>query len=328
MGGPEEHASNESATPLPARADVLAMVDTWRRWLRVEKAASAHTRRAYEGDVTRFLTFLAVHLGRAPALTDLGDLGLSDLRAYLAHRARSGASIVSRARGLSGVRSLFAFLDREGVLHAPAVWATRQPKRPHTLPRPLSEPDTHAVLDTVAEIAVESWVQARDRALLVLLYGSGLRLGEALGLNIGDLPPLDRDGAVLTVLGKGSKQRTVPLIAPVRQALGAYLDLVPFARTKDAPVFRGIRGGRLDQAVAGKQMRQARHLLGLPETATPHALRHSCATHLLAHGGDLRTIQELLGHASLSTTQKYTEVEASQLLAVYDRAHPRARRRG
>lgn len=306
-----------------AAADVLNALDTWRRWLTTEKRASAHTVRAYQGDIAQFLGFVSDHLGQPPGLNDLGDLGLTDFRAYLARRAKTGAGAASRARGLSGVRNFFRHLDRAGILHNPAITGLSGPKLPRTVPKPLTAEDASAVLETAAELSDADWIGKRDKALFTLLYGCGLRIAEALSLSVGDLPS---DGA-MTVTGKGRKQRLVPVLPAVSDALGDYVAACPYAMQPDDPLFLGARGDRLNPAVANRQMRRLRHLLGLPETATPHALRHSFATHLLAGGADLRAIQELLGHSSLSTTQRYTDVDVEQLLAVHRDTHPRARRR-
>ncbi len=317
-GEPADLAAGLSAMP-----DVQAAAAAWRRWLSAERRVSAHTLRAYWGDLTAFLAFLTGHFGRPPSLNDLGGLPLADLRAFQAGRAAEGAGAATRARGLSGLRNFFGHLDRAGVVHCPALAALRHPKLPHHLPRPLAVGQALEVVESAPEASDQPWIGLRDRALLALLYGSGLRLGEALRLTRAELP---RDGR-LRVTGKGNKQRQVPVLPVVVQALEAYVAACPYALAADEPLFVGARGGPLNPAVAERQMRTLRALLGLGDSATPHALRHSFATHLLAGGGDLRAIQELLGHASLSTTQRYTEVDASQLRAVYDRTHPRARRR-
>ncbi len=316
-------ARPDDSLTMTAAADVQQAVEGWRRWLATEKRASEHTIRAYLGDVARFLDFFAGHLGRPPGLNDLGNLALPDFRAYLARRATSGAGAASRARGLSGIRNFFRHLDQSGVLHNPAVAGLSGPKLPRTVPKPLTAEDATAVLETAAELSESDWIGKRDRALFTLLYGCGLRIAEALSLTVGDLP---RDGAI-TVTGKGRKQRMVPVLPAVTEALGDYVAACPYPMQKEDPLFVGARGGRLNPGVADRQMRRLRQLLGLPETATPHALRHSFATHLLAGGADLRAIQELLGHSSLSTTQRYTDVDAEQLLAVHRDTHPRARRR-
>ena len=316
------------ATPLaipylPVAEDTRAAVDAWRRWLAVERNCSPHTSRGYFGDLTAFLSFISGHLGRPVRLRDLADLTLRDFRAYQASRAAAGAGAATRARGLSGVRSLYRYLDRAGHLYNAAIGTVRNPKRPRRLPRSLAVDDALAAVEAVAEVDDRDWVGRRDAALLALLYGCGLRLSEALALRPGDLP--DSAGGMLTVTGKGRKQRMVPMLAPVLRALFAYRDACPFVLGADQPVFRGVRGGPLNPGVAERQIRRLRYLAGLPDVTTPHAFRHSFATHLLSGGADLRAIQELLGHASLSTTQRYTDVEAERLVEVYARAHPRAR---
>ena len=312
------------ALGLPVAADLDAAMARWREWLSVERRASPHTLRAYAGDVASFLKFLAAHQGQVLSLNRLGDASLADFRAYLAGRAAGGTAAGSRARALSGVRSLFRFLDREGTLHNPAIDQIRNPKRPKRLPRPLTAEQALSVVDAAADpgpSASADWIGRRDQALFALLYGCGLRLSEALSLTPGDLPP---PGAPLTVTGKGRKQRIVPLLETVRAALDDYRQACPYPLSADRPMFRGARGALLNPGVAERQLRRLRGALGLPDTATPHALRHSFATHLLAGGGDLRAIQDLLGHASPSTTQQYLGVEDAALLDVYRRSHPRA----
>ena len=303
--------------------DLAEAFAAWQRWLATEKRAAANTLAAYCGDVDGFLRFLAEHRGQPPKLADLSDLRLGDFRAYLAWRARARIGASSRARNLSGVRSFFHFLDRSGRLHMPAVQAVRTPRAAKPLPRPLPADQAIALVNADAtETGSPAWVAARDRALFTLLYGCGLRLGEALALNHVDLPRED----LLTVTGKGNRSRQVPVLPAVSRSLDAYLSLCPHVGTDIDPVFVGVRGRRLDRAVAERQMRTLRNRMGLPDKVTPHALRHSFATHLLMEGGDLRAIQELLGHQSLSTTQRYTDVDSERLLAVHRAAHPRDRR--
>jgi len=304
----------------PATApDLGAAVARWCRWLAQERRAAANTVAAYERDLGAFLTFLAGHLGGPPDLAAIAALRPSDLRAWLARRAGDGLKRSSVARALSVVRGFLRYLDRHGLAHTAAALAVRGPRLPRAVPRPLAAADAAAVLEAAEEDEVP-WIAARDVALFTLLYGAGLRIGEALALpsRAAPLP------AELVVRGKGGKDRVVPLLPAVRAAVAAYLALAP-AGTGDAPLFRGLRGGALQPAVAQRRMRALRVRLGLPDSATPHALRHSFATHLLAGGGDLRAIQELLGHASLSTTQRYTDVDVTRLAEVYARAHPRAR---
>jgi integrase/recombinase XerC len=301
----------------PDLADALRK---WERWLKVEKNVSPHTLRAYIGDITQFIDFLCQHHGGAPALKDLSDASLRDFRSWMSRRMMDGASAASRARGLSGVKNLFKWMDREGILHNAALAAVRTPKQPHRLPRPLFEKQAFQVLDSTDLEASEPWVARRDQALLTLLYGCGLRINEALALNLKDLP---RDG-FLRVMGKGRKERQVPVLRIVEDEIAAYRRLCPYPEAPERPLFLGTRGKRLRQQIAQKAMREMRNVLGLPATATPHALRHSFATHLLQNGANLREIQELLGHVSLSTTQRYTEINAKELLNIYNNAHPRA----
>ncbi|MEQ8967354.1 MAG: tyrosine recombinase XerC [Azospirillaceae bacterium] len=322
-------ARPESPDLLPARADVLDALAGWRRWLAVERRCSPRTLEAYDGDVRAFLRFFAEHAGGPPGLDALSRATLADFRAFQAARAASGAGSASRARGLSGLRSFFGWLDRSGRMHNPALALLGSPKVARRLPRPLTEADARAVIDSAEAEADETgrpaWIGLRDRALMALLYGAGLRLGEALALDLGDWP---KPGTpALTVDGKGNKQRRVPLLDAVRAPVEAYRAACPWPEAADAPLFRGARGARLSPTVAERAMAALRRRLGLPDSATPHALRHSFATHLLAGGADLRAIQELLGHADLGTTQRYAEIDEARLMAVYDEAHPRARAR-
>lgn len=306
-----------------AQADLLDAIDKWQRWLVTEKGASPATIRAYGIDLAAFLDFITGYRERKPGLNDLSALTLSELRAWLSDRARDGATAATRARAIAGVRNLFRWLDRQGIAHNPHIGALRAPKLKPPIPRPLTAPDAEALLDEAGSLPEAPWVGLRDRALFTLLYGCGLRISEALALNREDLPP---GFGNVRVLGKGSKQRQVPVLPAVHGALAAYLDACPWRLSDEAPLFVGIRGDRLNASVARRQMQLLRGQLGLPDSATPHALRHSFATHLLGSGADLRAIQDLLGHSSLSTTQRYTDVDTEKLLAIYDQAHPRARR--
>jgi integrase/recombinase XerC len=300
--------------------DVDAAIAAWRRWLEMEKRVSRHTLSAYIADLTGFLEFLTGYHGHPPGLNDLSAACLMDFRAWLARQATDGLGTASRARALSGVRNFFRWLDRSGRMHNPAIGLMRAPKLPERLPKPLTEGDAANLLTTAEEWADEPWIGKRDRALFTLLYGCGLRIDEALSLNRCDMP-----GETLMVTGKGRKQRMIPVLPVVRESLETYVAACPYALSDDGPLFVGMRGGRLNAAVAQKQMRGLRTVMGLPDTATPHALRHSFATHLLADGSDLRAIQDLLGHASLSSTQLYTDLDAEQMLGIYENAHPRAR---
>ena len=302
-------------------AGLVAALDRWRRWLADERRLSPHTLDGYGRDVSAFLAFLTPHLGHLAGLDDLAALQPSAVRAYLASRHGELAK-TSQARGLSALKSLFRFLDRQGLVHNAVFGVVRAPRLPVSAPKPLGVEEALETLSAAADIQSEPWMAARDVALFSLLYGCGLRLGEALSLTRGTAPV---GGEAMTITGKGRKQRLVPLLPAVTEAVATYLAQCPFAGAADAPLFVGARGGPLNPGVVQRQMRRLRPVLGLPDTATPHALRHSFATHLLADGGDLRTIQELLGHASLSTTQRYTAVDQSALTAIYDKAHPRAR---
>lgn len=282
---------------------------------------SRHTLRAYLADVTGFLTFLAHHHEKAPGLNDLSEASLRDFRAWMSRRAMDGTSNATRARSLSGVKNFLGWLDRQGIMHNAAIKTVRSPKLPHKLPRPLSP---RQILEEVLSdhgTGGDDWVSLRDTALFTLLYGCGLRIDEALSLNITHLP---RDGFMI-VRGKGNKERQVPVLDVVTTAIDAYRAACPAPETSDRPLFLGVQGKRLHQGIAQKTMRDMRSRLQLPETATPHALRHSFATHLLQNGANLREIQEMLGHASLRSTQRYTEINADALIAVYKAAHPRAK---
>ncbi len=300
---------------------LIAAIDEWRAWLRAEKRAAANTTAAYDRDLAAFLKFLSAHLGGPPSLADLGTLRTADFRSYLAHRANSGQARSSTARALSTLRGFFRRLQRQGLVDNPAITRVRTPKLPQAVPKPLSVSQARDVIGAAPPPGTQPWIAKRDTALLMLLYGCGLRIGEALGLNVADAPT----GDSMVITGKGAKQRMVPVLPTVVQAVKAYRAACPFPLAPGDALFLGVRGKRLNPGVVQKAMRSLRASLGLPETATPHALRHSFATHLLESGGDLRTIQELLGHASLSTTQRYTAVDSTQLRATHRSAHPRAR---
>lgn len=307
----------------PARDDLRRAYADWQAWLAHEKQASAHTRDAYARDLNAFLAFVAGHLGDAPAIADLEALSVADFRAWLAARAGQGLRRSSTARAMSTVRNFFAWLARRGHAGNPAIRAVKMPRLPRHVPKALSEVEAGEVLRAVDELASAPWVAKRDLAVMLLLYGCGLRIGEALSLKRAQAPgPGDE---ILVVTGKGRKQRRVPLLPIVGEAVQAYIAACPHPLPDDAPLFRGARGGPLSARRMQERLQQIRGLLGLSESATPHALRHAFATHLLAAGGDLRAIQELLGHASLSTTQRYTAVDTGGLSRVYEKAHPRAK---
>ena len=297
-----------------------ALKRDWLAALAHERRLSPHTLRAYGDDAERFLDFLVDHLGGAVNEKALAGLSPADIRAFITRRRHEGLGPRGVQRALAAVRSFFRHLTREGILDNPAARAVKTPRIPRTLPRPLSEADAARALEEAGEEKVK-WLGARNVALLSLLYGAGLRISEALALRRGDAPL----GDMLTVLGKGRKERVVPLLPVVREAVEAYAKLIPFAGACEAPLFLSRRGKPMSAREAQSLMQQLRGRLGLSERATPHALRHSFATHLLAGGSDLRSVQELLGHASLSTTQVYTKLETRQLAETYARAHPRAK---
>ena len=299
--------------------------DALQGWLAAQKAlrgASDHTLDAYARDVAGFLTFLTQHRGDLQGLAPLKGVSVRDMRSWIAYIRRDDSlSARSLARKISAVKSFYRwFSDREGF-DASAVLSTRSPKFSPALPRPLSEDGARDVIDTVETQSEDQWIAARDQAVVTLLYGCGLRISEALGLTSDDLPLSE----TLRIRGKGGKERIVPVITPARQAVARYINLCPYPAEAGQPVFRGVRGGVLGARAVQKLLEAVRLQLGLPATATPHALRHSFATHLLNAGGDLRAIQELLGHATLSTTQAYTAVSTSRLMEVYNQAHPRSR---
>jgi integrase/recombinase XerC len=313
--------------PLPlarfaVAGDLRAAIGAWLDWLEAERRASAHTVSAYGRDLAAFFDFLGEHRGEVPSLALMSRLSPADFRAYLAHRAMDGRERTTIARGLSVLRGFVRFLERRGLASAPGLAVLRAPKLPQSVPKPLTVEDAEITIAAAGDVATSVWQQKRDIAILTLLYGCGLRISEALGLTRREAP----QGEVLVVVGKGRKERHVPILLAVKEAVADYLAACPYPLTKDGPLFVGARGGPLSPRLVQRQMQMLRGMLGLAETATPHALRHSFATHLLGGGGDLRAIQELLGHASLSTTQRYTKVEPEHLLAVYAAAHPRAQK--
>jgi integrase/recombinase XerC len=308
--------------PSAIASKVAAEIEAWLRHLRAERNLSAKTIEAYRRDVEQFLHFLAAHLGGAPSLKDLAALAPADVRAFLAARRADNIGSRSLMRALAGIRAFGRFLERSGKGRLAALAAVRGPKLGKTLPRPLPIDAAKRVADPTlaAGDGRDVWIHARDAAVLALLYGCGLRISEALGVKRAEFDGRD----VLTVTGKGRKQRMVPLIAPVQRLVADYIALCPFDLPADGPLFVGAKGGPLSPRLVQLAMARLRGALGLGASATPHALRHSFATHLLAGGGDLRAIQELLGHASLSTTQIYTAVDAERLIEAYRSAHPRA----
>ena len=301
---------------------VAAEIENWLHHLGAERRLSPKTLEAYRRDVLQFLGFLAEHLGGAPSPKQLATLSPADVRAFLAARRSDNIGGRSLMRALAGIRSFTRFLERSGKGKVGAVAAVRAPKIGKTLPRPLTADAAKRMADpeSAAGDGREPWIHARDAAVLALLYGCGLRISEALGLERAAFG----GGDALTVMGKGRKERMVPLIPAVAKLIAGYIALCPYDLPEHGPLFVGAKGGALSPRLVQLAMARLRGALGLPETATPHALRHSFATHLLARGGDLRSIQELLGHASLSTTQIYTAVDAERLIEAYRSAHPRA----
>lgn len=306
-------------TPLSPGAS--ALVEAWLAQLSALRGASPRTLTAYRADLAGFLGFLTRHRGEPVGPAGLARVGIGDVRAWMAAERGRGLSARSLARALSAVKTFYAWLAEAHGIEAPAVTATRGPRRKARLPRPVSPGAARDLISTIELQSLKSWVGARDVAVATLLYGCGLRISEALALRQSDAPL----GEMLRILGKGGRERLVPVLPVVARAVETYRALCPHAPGPEAPLFLGVRGGPLNARLVQGAMAGARRQLGLPATATPHALRHSFATHLLEAGGDLRTIQELLGHASLATTQVYTGVDQVRLMESYMAAHPKAR---
>jgi len=301
----------------PALTDALAK---WLDHCRALGGASDNTIKAYQADVLTFASFMTLHHGERSGLGPMAKITVSDMRAWMASQRASGVGARSLARQLSAVKTFYRWLSEREGFEPTAVLSTRSPKFQKKLPRPLAVDAASAMIDTIELQSGDSWIAARDQAVVTLLYGCGLRISEALSLTGADAPL----PAVLRIKGKGGKERIVPVIDAARDAIAVYLRLSPHPLEPSSPLFRGARGGALNPRIIQKVMEKARMQLGLPATATPHAMRHSFATHLLTAGGDLRAIQELLGHASLSTTQAYTAVDTAHLMDVYNRTHPKA----
>jgi integrase/recombinase XerC len=299
-------------------AFIQSQIAGWMRELGSVKRLAPKTLEAYSRDLSQFMSFLAGHMGGPITLQSLKELRGADIRAFMAQRREESLGSRSLARVLSALKSFFGFLERENILATEALNVIRTPKVGRSLPKALTVIEARQTIAATNEMEEEPWVGARDMAVISLCYGAGLRISEALALTKADL-----EADVLRVTGKGGKVRMVPLIAPVRQAIDSYLKLSPYKTWDEDPIFRGVKGGVLSPRLIQKRMELLRSALGLPPSATPHALRHSFATHLLGKGGDLRSIQELLGHASLSTTQIYTAVDTERLLESYAKAHPR-----
>jgi integrase/recombinase XerC len=296
-----------------------ALAARWSSHLQHDRRRSAHTVRAYVATAHRLIDFLGRYRGDLIDPSALTNVGSADLRAFLADRRASGLGASSAARELSGVRAFLRYAAEQQHV-PPQLPRTRAPKRPRTLPRPAAPDDAMNLAENAADAASEPWIGARDLAILLLLYGAGLRVAEAMSLQANIMPM----GSTLRVTGKRSKTRVVPIVAAVREAIDDYVRQCPYPLSGEVPLFVGARGGPLNPDLVRRSVAAARKRLGLPDTLTPHALRHSFATHLLARGADLRSLQELLGHASLSSTQIYTAVDAARLLDVYRHAHPRA----
>jgi integrase/recombinase XerC len=307
-----------TSTAFLVDGDIETHVALWQRDLGAVRRLAPNTLEAYASDLRLFFVFLAAHAGGAVSAATLRDLRAADIRAFMASRRERDIGSRSLARELSAIKSFFRFLEREGVLSTEAFNVIRAPRQPRSLPKALTMSEAKAAIATTAELEERPWIAARDMAVLSLCYGAGLRISEALALTRADL-----EGEVVRVTGKGGKTRVVPLLAAVRSSIETYLSLCPFGLTPTQPLFRGLKGGTLSPRLIQLRVAQLRGALGLPPSATPHALRHSFATHLLGRGGDLRAIQELLGHASLSTTQIYTGVDTERLLEAYRSAHPR-----
>lgn len=300
-------------------SDLKAIIEKWQQSLLSERRLSLLTGESYLIDLKEFMTFLSEHLEKTININDLKGLTVTDFRSFLVWRVEKNASRSTVARGMSALRNFFKFLTRQDILENTAIMAIRTAHKAKVLPKPLTQKDAMHFLQAAHDMAKHPWQAHRDVALYMLLYGCGLRIAEALSLNIGDIP-LDADAFIIT--GKGNKQRLIPLLPAVKKALRVYLKEHPFPQIGQ-PLFVGSRKERINPGVVQRNVRKIRASLGLPDTVTPHALRHSFATHLLQGGGDLRTVQELLGHASLSATQRYTEIDFTGLKNVYDKAHPR-----
>ena len=303
-----------------AEPAVCAIVKKWQDWMLIERNCSNHTLDAYSRDISAFFLYLTKHLGFQPGISEIEGLTNIDFRGYLAMRHNNGLSHTSNARAISTLKSFYKFLDRNEILHNAAIKVIKTPKIPRSIPKPLSQHEAKEAIDTIGKLHSTPWISARDLAILILLYGCGLRISEALNLNVKDLPT----GDIIVINGKGKKQRVVPILPIVNDAIKYYINICPQSLDKEGPLFIGAQGRRVNAGVIQRQVRKLRTILALPATVTPHALRHSFATHLLARGGDLRTIQELLGHESLSTTQRYTDVDLTRLIRVFQESHPRA----
>ncbi len=314
-----EHICVKQETLAKCKSDLADKLLKWQDDLRF-KNMSRHTLRAYGTDIGGFIDFLFDHLEKQPCLDDLSEISIIDFRSWMARMTINDKSNASRARSLSGIKNFLIWLDKQGIMHNAAINTVRSPKLPRKLPRPLFKGQALDVINNAKDNEKQDWIGLRNMALFTLLYGCGLRINEALSLDIKDLPS---DG-FLRVFGKGKKERDVPILDIVEENLKIYLDECPYKSSPERAIFLGARGSRLNQGVAQLAMRSLRAQLGLAENATPHALRHSFATHLLQNGANLREIQELLGHSSISSTQRYTDVSIEDIMKIYKSAHPRA----
>ncbi|EJF77860.1 hypothetical protein MCO_00739 [Bartonella sp. DB5-6] len=322
MSKKDDGRKDENVFLIPADHAVLSARKNWLDGLIQTRRMATQTVKAYERDTRQFLSFLCQHLGHQPTFNDLTNLRVMDLRAYLAYRRTHNISARSLSRGMAGLRSFFNYLSRQGIISVPAAKLVRTPKQPKSLPKPLTIKSALHIVKQENQQENEPWITARNAAVLMLLYGCGMRISEALSLTPEQFSDPQRKS--LFIKGKGGKTRLVPLIKIVYETVQNYLKCCPYPLVDNQPMFRGARGGILQPAIIQRAVRNLRASLGLPETATPHTLRHSFASHLLSRGGDLRTIQELLGHACLSTTQAYTHVDTDYLLKIYRKAHPRS----
>lgn len=309
----------EADGELPLADDLRRATADWFAYLAHERGYSEATLASYERDLRQFIVFLKHDLDHPPCLNDLARLDVKAVRRFLAARRRQGTASRSLSRAISALRTFYRWLENENLIANRALAQVAMPRIPHTVPKPLTVDKASALVDD--DGAEDDWIRARDVAVMLLLYGGGLRISEALGLSRREAPVSGRD--VLRITGKGGKERLVPVLPVTQRAIERYLALCPYPLEPQSPLFVGAKGGALSPRLIQLAIARMRDELSLPETATPHALRHSFATHLLAAGADLRQIQELLGHASLSTTQVYTEVDRERILAVYDKAHPR-----
>jgi integrase/recombinase XerC len=301
--------------------DLSSLTAQWEDWLFLQRRLSSHTLLAYRHDLGQFLSFITLYLSEEISPSLLASLKIQDFRAWLADRHAKNYTPRSTARALSVIRNFFKYLEKFGY-HNTAILAIRSPRLKPGLPKPLPVSDAKTLAESIANLEEEPWVGARNRALFSLMYSCGIRLGEALSLTYEDI---DKANDVLTIVGKGNKQRQVPLIPLIKEAILTYITLCPYPFSQKTPLFLGVQGKKLNACMAQRAMRHYRAFAGLPETTTPHVLRHSCATHLMSASGDLRSVQELLGHASLATTQIYTNLDEEYLMNIYTQAHPRSR---